>query len=265
MSTTTATKAPLSGVALLRSQIKYEQLAFWRIPMAAFITVGFSTIFMVLISAGAGNQSASEIGGQHTIQYLVPGFMAYGIMSACFIILANSLVVRRETGQLKRLRLSPIPSPVFMGGIFANSLIIGAIQVVILLTIGRLGFGVVLPHNWVALLLALIVGDICFTSLGVAMSTLIPNEDVGGPVVSIVFFLLMFISGLWYPLDPNSWLARVSAYFPTRRLITAVYAPFNHVPGATPWAWADLGVMLIWTAIGIFVARRLFSWAPKRS
>ena len=70
--------------------------------------------------------------------------------------------------------------------------------------IGRFGYHVALPHHVGALAVALIVGTICFTSIGVATSTLIPNQEAAGPVVSIIFFILLFLSGLWYPIKNGS-------------------------------------------------------------
>ena len=60
------------------------------------------------------------------MQYYVPGFVAYGIMSACYNILAIAMVNRREMGLLKRVRLSPVPTWILMAAIFLSSMIIAA-------------------------------------------------------------------------------------------------------------------------------------------
>jgi ABC-2 type transport system permease protein len=250
---------------LLGRQIYYEQLSFWLNPIGAIFTVGFAVVFLVLLGATAGTSRISFYGNIRTIQYYVPGFVAYGVMATCFNSLTVTLVVRRETGLLKRLRLSPLPTWAMLAGIAGNALLISAIQVALLLTIGRLGYSVVLPHNVPALVVALLVGVICFSALGVATSTLIPNQEAAGPVVGIVFFVLLFLSGLWYPLQSGSILARISAYFPIRHLITATFAPFNSQPGVTGWAWGDIETMAIWGVAGVIVALRRWRWAPRRS
>jgi ABC-2 type transport system permease protein len=245
-------------------QIYYEQLNFWLNPIAALFTVGFSVVFLVLLSASAGSSKSSTLGGVKVIQYYVPGFLSYGVMSTCFNALATSLVVRREMGLLKRLRLSPLPTSVMLAAICANAIIISCVQVVGLLLIGRFGYHVHLPHNWAALLIALAVGALSFTAVGIAVSTLIPNQEAAGPVVSIVFFVLLFMSGLWYPIDPHSGLARVSGFFPVRHLIVAVYAPFDVRKGVSGWSWGDLGVLAVWGVVAVWVASRRWSWAPRR-
>jgi ABC-2 type transport system permease protein len=249
---------------MLKDQVRYEQLSFWRNPIGAGFTVVFSVVFLVLLAASAGDSKIGFLGGIRVVQYYVPGFAAYGVMAACFNMLAINLVVRREMGLLKRLRLSPIPKWMVMGAIFANSAIVAAVQVVLLLVIGRLAYHVQLPHSWAALVLALLVGDLCFTAIGVAASTAIPNQDSAGPVVSIVFFLLLFLSGLWFPIKPGSGLATASAWFPVRHLLLATFAPFDLRPGSSPWSWGDLLVMAAWGAAATAVAYRRFRWEPRR-
>jgi ABC-2 type transport system permease protein len=112
---------------------------------------------------------------------------------------------------------------------------------------------------------ALVVGVASFTAIGVAMSTLIPNQESGGPVTSIVFFVLLFLSGLWYPIPTNSGLAKVSSFFPLRHMILAVYAPFHVGGSASGWDWRDLWVVAVWGVGGVYVSLRRWKWAPRPS
>jgi ABC-2 type transport system permease protein len=251
-----------SDLRLVAHQVRYEQLSFWRNRTGAIFTVIFSVVFLLLLGASAGSSRIDFLGNIKLIQYYVPGFVAYGVMAACFSTLAISLVFRRESGLLKRLRLSPLPAWALLAAIFVSTLIVALIQVVLLLLVGRLGFGVHLPANLAAFVLALVVGVFAFTALGVAMSTLIPTTEAAGPLTSIVFFVLLFLSGLWFPLQTGSTLAKIAAWFPIRHFIVAVFAPFN-AQGSSPWAWHDLAIVAIWGAVACLVAARRFRWAPR--
>ncbi len=266
MSASTATgvgRRP-SDIALVRQQLIYEQRTFWRNRLGALFTIGFSTLFLLLLGLTTNTSRLKVIGGQKAIQYYVPSFLAYGIMSACFTVLAITLVNRREVGLLKRLRLSPLPAWAMMAALFLSTVVVCVAQVVVLLVIGRLGFHLHGPTNYAALIVALVVGVGCFSALGVAVSTIIPNQDAGGPIVNLVFFTLLFVSGTWYPLQSGSALAQVSSYLPVRSLITATFAPFDLRPGVSPWSWRDIAVMLVWGALGAMLAVRYFRWEPRR-
>jgi len=253
----------LNDLRTVGRQIYYEQLNSWLNPVGAVFTVGFSVVFLLLVASSAGHSRNSAIGGVETVRYYVPGFMAYGVMAASFNMLAISLVVRREMGLLKRLRLSPLPTWALLSAVFLNSAIISALQVVIVMLIGRFAYQVPFPHNPAALVVVLVVGAASFAAIGIAVSTLIPNQEAGGPVTSVVFFVLLFLSGLWYPISSASGLAKFSTWFPVRHMILAVFTAFNGGKGSG-WDWSDIRSIAIWGAIGVFVGARRWSWAPRQ-
>ena len=212
-------------------QVGFEQLSFWLNPIGALMTIAFSVVFLILLGATAGTSTVSSYGHIKLIDYYVAGFCAYGVMAACFTILAISLVNRREMGLLKRLRLSPLPTWMAMSAVLLNAMIVAALGVILLLVVGRLGYGVHGPAHWLPFIVTLVVGMLCFSALGVGVSTLVPNADAAGPIVSLTFFILVALSGLWFPIAPNSGLATFADYFPIRHLIDALVGSFTGQPG----------------------------------
>jgi ABC-2 type transport system permease protein len=110
--------------------------------------------------------------------------------------------------------------------------------------------------------LVLIVGMVTFTALGLGISTLVPNADAAGPMVSLVFFILVGLSGLYFPVKPHSGLAELTGLFPIRHMITALVDSFNGLPGDS--VWNDVLVLAVWGAAGTFVAVRRWQWSPRR-
>jgi ABC-2 type transport system permease protein len=253
------------SVRLVLHQIYYEQLSFWLSPVSAVFTLGFALIFLIALGLTSGDNHVRFLGNVREIQYYVPAFAAYGVMSTCFNTLAIALVIRREMGLLKRQRLSPIPTWAMIAGLSGSALLISALQVALLLGVGWVLFGVDPPGNVPALLLVLAVGSVAFTCLGLATSTLVPNQESAGPMISLLFFVLLFMSGLWYPMKAGSVLAEISSYFPIRHLITAMFAPFDPRHSVSAWAWKDLLVVAGWGVAGALVAARRWQWAPRRS
>src|SRR5580658_5852629 len=120
----TASKRPTGSVQGMKDlkmvfrQVRFEQLSFWLNPIGAFFTIGFSTIFLVMLGAIAGHSTiGSGYGSVKLVQYYLAGFVSYGIMAACFTVLAQGLVNRREMGLLKRLRLSPLPTRALLSAV----------------------------------------------------------------------------------------------------------------------------------------------------
>jgi ABC-2 type transport system permease protein len=247
---------------LIGRQVYFEQLSFWLNPIGAAITVGFSVVFIVIFESTSRHSTVGYLAHINLGQYYLPAFVAYGVMAACFNILAITLVNRREMGLLKRLRLSPLPTWMLLAAIFINSMLIAAIQIILVLLVGSLGYGVSGPHDVLEFILVIVVGMLCFTALGVGVSTLVPNADSAGPIVSLVFFILVALSGLYFPVRAGSGLATFTDFFPIRHLIISTVNTFNGVPGTSPWN--DLLVMAVWGAAGVFVSLRRWDWSPKR-
>jgi len=252
----------VSDLPLVARQVRFEQLSFWLNPIGAILTIGFSLIFIVIFESTSRHSTVGYLAHINLGQYYIPAFAAYGIMAACFNILAISLVNRREMGLLKRLRLSPLPTWMLLAAIFINSMIIALIQVVLVLALGRFGYGVHGPHDVGTFLLIVIVGMFSFTALGVGISTVVPNADAAGPIVSLVFFILVALSGLYFPVKAGSGLATFTGFFPIRHLIVGMVDTFNGIPGTSPWN--DILVIAIWGVVGVFVSLRRWDWSPKR-
>jgi ABC-2 type transport system permease protein len=242
----------------------FEQKAFWINKTGAMFTIGFSVIFLIMLGATNGTETISYLGNITNDQYYVPGFIAYGVMAACFSMLTSNLVTRRETGLLKRLRLTPLPAWTLLSSIFLSTAIVALAQALVLLVIGRFGYGVALPRQWTAFVVVLVVGIACFTAMGVAVSSALPNQETAGPVTSVAFFVLLFLSGLWFPLPPHSGLEKFSSFFPVGHFLNAVRAPFEQQAGVAAWPWRDLGIVALWGLVAAFVALRKFRWSPHR-
>jgi len=265
MTTVASSRGGRGDLALIVSEIGYEQRSFWRNPFAAAFSVGFSVVFLLLLGLSGNSGHIDFLGNVRTVQYYVPGFVAYGIMATCFNVLAITIVSRREMGLLKRLRLSPLPAGIYLAALLANAFIVCVLQVAVLLLIGRIAYDVALPSDLVALVVAVLIGVVTFTALGIAASTLIPNQEAAGPILSIIFFVLLYLSGLWFPLKSDSALARISAWFPVRHFMSATFAPYDPRPGTNPFAWHDLLVLGLWCAAAIAIALRRFRWEPRRT
>ena len=146
------------------------------------------------------------------------------------------MVNRREMGLLKRLRLSPLPTWMLLAAIFLNWMIIAAHSD----RPAPGGRSSRLRRARAATTLRPVHPrrhrrHAQLHRLGVGVSTLVPNADAAGPIVSLIFFILVALSGLYFPVKPGSGLATFTDIFPIRHLILAMVDSFNGVPGTSVW------------------------------
>jgi ABC-2 type transport system permease protein len=95
------------------------------------------------------------------------------------------------------------------------------------------------------------------------VASLVRNADQAMPVAQLTFLPVSFISGIWFPLDgAPDWLLKIAHFFPIYHLVDSFDGCF--VPGVANHGWkgGDLLALAIWTAVGLFVAARRFSFEP---
>ena len=99
------------------------------------------------------------------------------------------------------------------------------LQVLLVIVIGHVLYGVDWPANWLLLAGFSMLGVVCFGSLGVAFAHAIPNVDSAPAWVNAVFLPLIFISGVFYSSDSlPGVLKAVAEALPLKHLIDGLSA-----------------------------------------
>jgi NADH-quinone oxidoreductase subunit N len=141
---------------------------------------------------------------------------------------------------------------------------VGLAAIVILFAVAVPAFGVKIYANTLpAAVVTLLLGAVCLCALGVAVASLVRNADQAMPVAQLTFLPISFISGIWFPLDgAPDWLLKIAHFFPVYHLVNSFDGCF--VPGVANNGWKpdDLLALVIWTAVGLFVAARRFRFEP---
>lgn len=255
-----------SDVQLLVHQYGYDQKQFWREPASVFFTVALPLIFLFLFSSIFGNNRV-DLGGDHfvkTTTYLVPGIVTLAAVSATIVNLAITFTILREKGLLKRVRSTPLPPWVYLGGRVLTATALTVIMVVALTVLGRIVYGVAIPTKTIpGLLLTLVVGTAACCALGFALTSAIPSENAAPAITNAVILPLYFFSGIFIPEDKlPSAMKFVGSLFPVRHLFQAYFAAFDPASAAPGIEWGHLAVLALWGVAGGFIAVRTFRWTP---
>lgn len=253
-----------AGMAMIPLQLRYEQKAFWRNPAAAFFSFAFPIVLFVLFASIFNGSKESALGGIKGIDYYTPTITAYGVMSACFVNLAITVTFRRDQGLLKRVRGTPLSPLGYLGGLVANAVVISVILAIIIIAFGVGAYGASLPRDWVGLVVTVLVGAAVFCILGLATTALIPNADAAPAIVNLIFFVLIVISGGFFPIASTSVLSQIAQVFPLRHFIDATFAAFDPRRNVSAFPWSDVGIMAAWGAAGLVVATRWFRWEARK-
>jgi ABC-2 type transport system permease protein len=239
-------------------QFRLERRMFWRNPTAAFF--GFLLPLLLLAMFGAVFS-----GEQDQLDVVVPGIAGMSVMAATFVALAYNLTFLRERGILKRLRGTPLPSSAYLAGIALNAVTNTLVQVALVIVAGRAFFGIPWPGDWLALVVFVALGVVCFASLGVALSHAIPNSESAPAYVNAVFLPMIMLAGVFYDDDDAPAVLReLAELMPLKHLIDGLSGAMVSGQGLADHLTA-LAALALWAAVGVALAVRGFSWDARRN
>jgi ABC-2 type transport system permease protein len=247
---------------LFLHEVRTEQLLFWRNREAAFFTFLLPVIFFLVFGSIYGD---SIITKEHVraAPFLEAGMIGYGVASTAFAGLAITMVIRRESGVLKRIRATPLPPATYLLAVLASTFIVFLVETVLLVAIGRLLFSVAVPDRLLSLLAALGVGVAAFAAMGLGLTSAVRSAEGSSAVVNFVYLPMAIISGTFfspkaYP-GPLRALADVLPLTYFTKLTRNIIVRHDHI-----WSQGgSLAAVLAWGVIGLIAAIRGFRWQPR--
>ncbi len=196
--------------------------------------------------------------------FIVPGIAAMAIMQNGIFSVVFTLLSYKNQGVLKRLKAAPISPSHFIVGHLISRVSIIILQTFILLIMGVFVLGVSVGQGsflaWLNILFLSFLGGILFLAIGLAISSLAPNEDSAPALANLVTFPMLFLSGVFFPID---FLPKIISYIsnilPLTHLaegirLSALYgnSTFSTIP--------QLGITLAWLALSFFICAISFKW-----
>jgi ABC-2 type transport system permease protein len=247
-------------VRLLAHELKGQLLLYSRSRELAFFTFLLPLILFVLLGSTYGNDT---INGDRGADFLEAGMLGYGLVSTAFAGLAIFMVIRRESGILKRVRATPLPGSFYLAAVLTSTLIAFVVNAVCIIAIGRGLFSVAVPTHRISLVLTLVIGALAFAALGLGMTTIVRSAEGASATVNAVYLPMSFISGSFFsPHSFPSFLRAIADVLPLTYFIRLTRDVMLH--GHQLWDnWTDVGVVAGWGVVGAVVAVLRFRWEPR--
>jgi ABC-2 type transport system permease protein len=250
-------------VSVLLHQFRSEQKLYWRSRELAFFTFIFPLIIFVLLGSVYGDDPIEEEGGVTGSEYLLAGLLGYGVAATAFAGLAILVVIRRESGVLKRLRGTPLPAWAWVVGTLGSTVVVYFVEAVALIALGKLMFDVPFPEQPVSVVLGLLLGALAFAALGVALTTLIRSAEGASAVISAIYLPMAFLAGSFWTTEAYPpVLEAIAGVLPLTYFIDLMRDIVLH--NEQVWEnWTDVGVVAAWGLVGLVVTVLRFRWEPQ--
>ena len=197
--------------------------------------------------------------GSSRVDFLVPGVMALAVLSTAFTSQAIATGFERRYGVLKRLGATPLSRSGLIGAKTVTVIGVEVAQVLILAGVGlalgwRPNAG---PAAAVWVILLVLAGTAAFSGLALLLAGTMRAEATLA-LANLVYLVLLGIGGIIFPLTKFPASARpVLTLLPSGALSDGLHAVLQHGAGLPA---RDLAVLIVWAAVGIALAARLFRW-----
>jgi ABC-2 type transport system permease protein len=241
-------------------QLRSEQLIFWRNRESAGFIFAFPVMLFLLLGSLYGNDTTDE--GYNSIELLLAGMLGYGAANTGFAGMSITLVIRREYGILKRIRSTPLPAVTYFAAALTSTLLVFALQAVLLFALGRVLYDTGLPDRPFSLAFLVAFGAAAFAGLGIGTAALIRSAEGASAVVNFILLPMAFLSGSFGGRDYPSVLEAIANVLPLKYfvdLLRDVYLDHES-------AWSNPGALAVvaaWGLGGALVGVRRFGWEPR--
>lgn len=246
----------MSGYRALTATLFRSQL---REPVGLFFTFIFAPALVLILGLIFGNAPDPDFGGRGYIDATLPAFASLVLAIIGVLLLPVNQLTLRESGALRRLRLTPLRPATFIAADLTVNFLVGITGMVAALGVGWLFFGVTFSGNLVAVLAAAALGLLAFLALGYTLAGLYPSSGAAIGIGNVLMILLMLSSGAFVPLRvmPDG-VQRVMDFSPIRHFVDLVQGLWEGE------AWSTLllptGVLITMIAVFGALGTLLFRW-----
>jgi ABC-2 type transport system permease protein len=248
---------------------------------AVLVTIVLPVAVIALLTGlGADDATTVVVGDPIDLEaYYLSGMIAFVIMMSSFGVLSVGLVSRRETGQLKRLRGTPMPPWTYMVAQLSRSiLLVLALALVFALlaafvsgdltfTTGDTATQVQVDAGGLAavgFLIYAVLGIAAMSALGIAFTVLVTSARAAWRIGPAIPIALAFVSGVFIPvanLPPS--LVEIGQAFPLAHLAEGLQSTSAQGASGLALSAGNVGVLVAYGLIGLAVALARFRWDPQ--
>jgi ABC-2 type transport system permease protein len=257
MSTTAILPRPARTGHAWRKLTLTELKLLGRTPAVLFWGIGFPVVGLLVVGLIPGTgKPVKALGGASVLQTYLPIIITFMIIMTAVNFLPSTLTTYRERGVLRRMFTTPVTPQALLSADLAITLgvQIATAALIVILAVGAFTASIGAP---LAFIVAFLLTAAAASTLGLLVAAVCFTAKAANALGAVLFFVLMFFSGLWLPrAEMPDWLRGVSDATLTGSGVQAIQNAMNG-------HWASglfFGVLAAWIVVCGALAIRFFRW-----
>jgi ABC-2 type transport system permease protein len=238
--------------------VRNEARLAWRLPAGLIFGIGLPVLLLIIFNQiPSFHQTQAGLGGLTPFDVYVPILIAMVIAIIALISLPGPLVTYRDQGILRRLATTPVPPSWVLAAQLVVAFCITIASLLILIVVSITAFGLDVPKNPGALVLAIVLSIAAMFAIGLCIAAVARSGIAARAIGAAAFYPMLFFSGMWFPRELMSGVLQgISNVTP---LGAAVEAIQDSMQGQFPPA-EPLLVLVGYALVFGLIARRFFRW-----
>ena len=232
---------------------------FVREPLGLFGTVGVPVLVFLFIGRALRASAPPASAEAGFLRVGLPVFAAILMAVSAVVSLVTVISIYREGGILKRLRATPLQPPTILIAHVLVKLLFTALTLALLVVAGRRYYAPDTPAQVVTFALALLFTTCSVLSIGFLIASLVPSARFAQPLAGVIFYPMIAISGLFFPVDLlPPWLLVVAHVMPLTHAVSLLQAAWLGEP-LSSHVW-DAAVIALILVVCTAVSAKVFRW-----
>ncbi|MBN2980924.1 MULTISPECIES: ABC transporter permease [Cohnella] len=231
--------------------IAFDFRLYFRDWMTLFWILIYPPLMLLIFGSMYGDQPG-VVAGTRYIESYVAALCVMNVVTVSVFTLNINIVTNREKGNLRRYRATPLPVSAILASHSVQGLFLVLAGTAEILLIAKLVWDIRIAFAALGGLLAvLLLGCLGFFSLGFALSGLARTAGAASGLAMIVFFPMMFLSGVAMPV----------AFLPEAMQAIGKALPMKYLVemGQGVWAGQSLGEFPL--GLSVLAGFAVLAWA----
>jgi ABC-2 type transport system permease protein len=197
-------------------------------------------------------------------QFVAPGIIAMVVMMALMTGLPHAISYEKDIGTLDGMLVAPINRlSIILGKVMAQTTR-GIIQGFIILILSVLLFGVVIEGNILLVIFLIILTVFSFVGLGILITSFTETEENATMIMMTLMFPMMFLSGVFFPLQQMPWYMQDIAHFLPLTYATTALRKVMVLGAGISAITTELTILVIFGLVLLLIAVPMFKKAMSQ-
>ncbi len=198
--------------------------------------------------------------GSRYIDFLIPGLIGMNLLGSSMWGVGYSIVDARRRKLLKRYAATPMRRYEYLLSVLLSRLMFLLVELVALVAIGELLFGVHVQGSWLSVFLIALIGGASFTGISLLIAARAKSTETASGWINFVMMPMWLLSGSFFSAERFPAVVQpVIQALPLTAMNDAMRGVYND--GSTLLDVSpQLGILIAWGLIPFVLALRNFRW-----